>query len=709
MNKKTEIPGQAGAVGDNAHVEGNTFKQIEKAEIAKAQMQIPGNDNVAASNISNSNVSIENRNFFIGKVEIKPPDEIIIPALHQIEPPPRDFIGRKKEIKILLKALETGGVTISGLHGMGGVGKTALALKLAEHLKPSYPDAQFYLDLKGASAQPLSAAQAMAHVIRAYHPEAALPEDESRLKTIYLSLLEGKKAILLMDNAASREQIEPLIPPATCVLLVTSRIHFTLNGLFSKNLDTLEPKDAQQLLLKIAPRIGNCAEKIARLCGYLPLALEVTASALHKFVNIPPEEYVKRLTQETKRLKLVEASLSLSYELLSKELQTLWCMLSVFPISFDTAAVTELWKLPVEDTEDHLAELISHSLIEWNATTQRYRLHDLVRLFANSRLDEQQCLTAKKAHAFYFLNLLSQTCALYEKGSEHLMRGLALFDLERINIEAGQKWAASMIDNDETATRLSMRYYNYGVYVLSLRLHPRERIGWLETALKAARQLEDKDNESATLCNLGNAYWHLGAYRKAIEFYEQYLEIAREIGDRLEKGKVLGNLGIAYDFFGEPRKAIEFYEQNLEIARETGNRLSEGSSLGNLGIAYAALGDFHKAIDFCEQALLIDCEIGDRKGEGSHLGNLGNAYWNSGERHKAFEFHEQHLEIAREIGDRLGEGNALWNIALIYNDLEDQVQAISFAEMALTILEQVEAPNTSRDRLILEGWKAEQA
>jgi hypothetical protein len=95
-------------------------------------------------------------------------------ALHQLPPPPRDFTGRVRELEELMSWIERGGVTISGLQGLGGVGKTALALKLAERLAPRYPDAQFYLDLKGAGEQPLPVAEALAHVIRAYHPTAKL-------------------------------------------------------------------------------------------------------------------------------------------------------------------------------------------------------------------------------------------------------------------------------------------------------------------------------------------------------------------------------------------------------------------------------------------------------------------------------------------------------------------------------------------------------
>jgi hypothetical protein len=117
-------------------------------------------------------------------------------SLRQIPSPPLDFTGREAELAELTEKLQHGGATISGLQGMGGVGKTALALKLAESLAPRYPDAQFYLDLRGVSRNPVSTAEAMAHVIRAYHPQARLPEDENELRGLYRSVLHGQRALL---------------------------------------------------------------------------------------------------------------------------------------------------------------------------------------------------------------------------------------------------------------------------------------------------------------------------------------------------------------------------------------------------------------------------------------------------------------------------------------------------------------------------------
>src|SRR5437588_7557038 len=171
-------------------------------------------------------------------------------ALHQLPSPPADFTGRADELAELLQAVKKNGVTISGLQGMGGVGKTALALKLAQQLQQDYPDGQFYVDLKGLSKEPLSPREAMAHVIRAYDLTVQLPEAEADVTALYRSVLHNKKMLLLMDNARDAQQVEPLLPPPGCLLLVTSRRHFTLPGLVEKNLEALPPGDAQALLLE---------------------------------------------------------------------------------------------------------------------------------------------------------------------------------------------------------------------------------------------------------------------------------------------------------------------------------------------------------------------------------------------------------------------------------------------------------------------------
>jgi len=628
--------------------------------------------------------------------------------LHQVPPPPADFTGREDDQRELLAAIERGGVTISGLQGMGGIGKTALALKLVEQLKPRYPDAQIYLDLKGASDQPLSAGEALAHVIRSYHPAAKLPESEIDLRGLYLSVLEGQRALLLMDNAKNAAQLEPVIPPAGCVLLVTSRWHFTLPGLAAKNLDALSAADARSLLLTIAPRIGETADEIAKLCGYLPLALRLAAGALAQHINLKPANYVRRLQVQQERLQLIDASISLSYELLSEELGKRWRQLAVFPDSFADDAAAAVWEVETEQAQHTLGDLLAATMVEWNETADRYRLHDLARLFADSRLSAEERAFGHVRHAAHYNAVLSVADKLYLQGNEALARGLALFDLEWSNIQAAHSWiAAQGVDAAEPIVQLAMIYPQAGLYVLYLRLYGREWASWLKIALSAARQLKDRNGELFALSNLSNGYMDLGEVQKAISFCEQSLALARELGDRKGEGNALGTLGSAYRHLKETQRAIEFYEQRLTIAREIDDLRGEGAALANLGNAYFDLGETERAIQFYEQSLLHDRKIGDRRGESLTLGNLGFAYTVLGEIQRAIKFFEQKLLIVREIGDRHGEGIALFAMGLALHQLGERARAQQHAEQSLAILEQLEDPNTPRVRAALAEWREE--
>jgi tetratricopeptide (TPR) repeat protein len=612
-----------------------------------------------------------------------------LPALHQLPPPPRDFTGRKAELVELLSKAETDGVTISGLQGMGGVGKTALALMLAERLKARYPDAQFYLDLKGADKQPLSVTAALTHVIRAYHPTAKLPDSEAELRGLYLSVLDGQRALLLMDNAADKTQVEPLIPPSCCFLLVTSRQHFAMPGLSAKDLNTLPPHEARELLLTIAPRIGGQADALAKLCGYLPLALRLAGSALAERRALTPTDYLQRLEDTQTLLDLIEASLSLSYNLLSEELQRAWCALAVFPDTFDLAAAAAVWNVAEKLVQDQFDELERFSLVDWNETVARARLHDLARLYAHGKLNEIDHADVRLRLAAHYRDVLSAADKLYLQGGDDLARGLALFDLEWPNIQVGQAWATELAATTDDTAQLCVSYAGDGVHCLRLRLHPREQIRWFEASLASARYLGDRQVEGSNLGNLGNAYEALGETRRAIDYYEQSLTIAREVGDRRSEGKRLGNLGIAYADLGETQRAIEYHEQALAIDREIGNQRSEGYHLGNLGNAYADLGETWRAIDCYEQALTLAREIGDRFGEGCHLGNLGIVYADLGETQRAIEYYEQALTLAREIGDRRREGIHLGNLGIVYAGLGEMQRAIEYYEQALTLAREI--------------------
>jgi tetratricopeptide (TPR) repeat protein len=610
-------------------------------------------------------------------------DAAFLPSLHQIPSPPADFTGRQEDLSVLKASLTAGGAAaIFGLQGMGGVGKTALALKLAEELETRYPDAQLFLDLKGVASQPLTAADAMAHVVRSFHPDVRLPQHEAEMAGLYRSILHGKRALLLMDNARNSEQVEPLIPPPGSLLLVTSRFRFTLPGLIVRDLHELSEDDARALLLSIAPRIGSAASEIAGLCSRLPLALRFAGRALAERPSLSPADYSRRL-RAGKELDPVGSSLNVSYKLLSKHQQRLWRLLAAFPGTFDALAAAAVWDLETDPASDTLADLVRSSLMEWEGKDGRYRLHDLARNFADRRLKDVERDLARRRHAEHYLWVLRAANGLYEMGSESVIPGLRLLDTEWSNIVAGQLWSSQSIE--EEASRICSDYPKAGGLLLDLRQHPRDRIHWLELALAAARNNHDREREGHHLGSLGLAYATLGEPRRAIELYEQTLTIDREIGDRRGEANALNNLGVAYADLGEHRRAIVLYEQALILDREIGNRRGEANALNNLGFAWTYLGEPQRALELCSEALAIDREIGDRRGEGNALNNLGAAYADLGDHQSAIELYEQALLIDREIGDRRGEGNALNNLGLAHAALGEPRRAIELHHQALAI------------------------
>ncbi len=510
--------------------------------------------------------------------------------LHNLPSPPADFVGREDELAQLLKAVETGGVTIHGLRGMGGVGKTTLALKLAQMLTPRYPDAQFYLDLRGVDEHPLTPAGVMTAILRAYYPTARLPEDEAQLQPLYRAVLQGQRALLLFDNAADAAQLRPLLPPAACLLLVTSRQRFTLPGLHSLDLDALPKPDAETLLRAIAPRVGDHAAELARLCGCLPAALRWAGEALNDTTMSVPR-FLERLRAERRLLEPAEAALRLSYDLLSPELQALWRQLSVFPGDFDWEAAA-VWDLAREPAEDALDALARRSLL--TCRDERYTLHDLARLWAGEQATDDERTTAAYRHAAHYERVLRAANTLYLQGSEGIQADLTLYDREAHNIHAGFAWACSPAPDSQckdaetqrrkAESRAPLRlsdfalkdtlcnvYPDAGVYILTLRLYPRERIRWLEAALRVARALEDRSMEGVHLGNLRLAYAALGDARRAIAYYEQALAIAREIGDRRGESIASWNLGLAYEKQGRYAEACALMQVTVDFERAIGH------------------------------------------------------------------------------------------------------------------------------------------
>ncbi|WP_437570777.1 tetratricopeptide repeat protein [Sorangium sp. So ce542] len=607
-------------------------------------------------------------------------------ALHQLRAPPGDFTGRAEELARLRAKLGPGGAALVALTGQGGVGKTALALKLAQALAPDYPDAQIEIDLHGASREPLAAAAVMARVVRAFEPEAKLPENEDELGTLYRSILQDKRALLLLDDARDRKQIEPLLPPPGCLLIMTSRQHFTLAGLCAQRLGCLDAADAIALVRGVAPRIDEAAAaELAALCGYLPLALRTAAATLADQVALPTARYLERLRLTQERQQLVTAVLASSVELLEDPARALWLRLGVFSGSFEATAAARVGGLDEGAAVDLTSELVRRSLLEWDEATARYRMHDLAREYARSRLDAGDRGTVEARFAEHFLLVLREADSLYELGGESMMRGLALFEREWGNVDAAQAWASSHAAQDDASARLCAELPLAGRRCLALRQLPAERIRWHAAGVEAARRLGLRAEEAYHLGLLGSAYVEIGDLRRTIALSEQALSILVQLGDRRGEGEMLCNLGNAYARLGEAREAIRLHWRALTIFVDIGDRRGEASALSSLGGAHAALDDTEPAISFHERQLGIARELGDRRGEGNALSGLGSMYVLRGELDEAVALCERALRVFRALGDRSGEAEALGILGNAHAGLGDPLLAIEHYDRQMAI------------------------
>ena len=200
---------------------------------------------------------------------------------------------------------------------------------------------------------------------------------------------------------------------------------------------------------------------------------------------------------------------------------------------------------------------------------------------------------------------------------------------------------------------------------------------------------EDPESLAKVYNLLGNVYWNLSDYPKALEYYSKALHINDEIGNKVGFAINLGNIGIVYRSLSDYPKALEYYSKALHINEEIGNNVGIANNLVNIGNVYTSLSDYPKALEYYSKALLIDEEIENKDGVARHLGNIGIVYWNLSDYPKALEYYSKALHINEEIGNKGGIATTLGNIGLVYNNLSDYPKALEYFSKALHINEEI--------------------
>ena len=323
----------------------------------------------------------------------------------------------------------------------------------------------------------------------------------------------------------------------------------------------------------------------------------------------------------------LSAAISLSVAQLGAAPRRAWTLLALFPAPFDLAAAAALWgdvrkgapfrPMPMADdlweelkegegfdpeewgedrvralrrllemlagpsgsrasvealeeceTEACLQALCDCGLLGTDRASGRYQQHDLVRRAAARHLEtwaEQAVETARLRLALHYQHVARAARACYEQGGEGVQQGLASFDLDWPHIRAGQAWAASRAGGSGEAAWLCSDYPDAAAVLLSLRLHPRDWIAWLEAGTRAARRLGDRKSEGNHLNRLGKAYRDLGKPEEAADYYQQAVGVARRAGDRRSEGAQLANLGQVYHTQGKAAPARDAWTQALAL------------------------------------------------------------------------------------------------------------------------------------------------
>ncbi|RAS64176.1 Ni2+-binding GTPase involved in maturation of urease and hydrogenase [Lentzea atacamensis] len=530
-----------------------------------------------------------------------------------------DFVGRADGIRVALGST----ARVLAITGSPGVGKTSLAVHLAQRMSDRFADGQLYVNLRAFSeGEPVTAEQALSRFLRALGAEQ-IPVGLDAQIALYEQMTADRAVLVVIDNAG-RDQICPLRPAGDrSVLIVTSRIDLPEH--FQVRLGVFDDDEAHALLDNMRVRGGHHERsELIRLCGNLPLALRIAAAHL---VDRHISDYLADLRGEGRLDALeiegdaaVRATFEVSYRAQPERSQRLFRLLGQVPgpdFSIDGATA-----LLGEDAALPLDQLVTANLVQHSG--DRYSLHDLLRVYALQlgapapvRLYEYYLINAHAAGRMlnpelHRLGLPEVSAGLPSHGVSDMSRALAWLDTERANLVA-----AVLAAGDRPITwQLADAMRAYFLY------HAANVVDWSMTAregLRAAQRLGDVGAEANMHGSLGLAHWRSGRFLDALPAYERAVALARQSDDLGPLASYVGNLGIIHWELGNLAEAAGAMHEALAITRKP-------TTLFNLSCVLTDLGPLDEAVSYCEEALRTSVERNLTAGKAFCLHGLAIAH-----------------------------------------------------------------------------------
>ncbi|WP_448319348.1 ATP-binding protein [Streptomyces sp. CO7] len=633
-------------------------------------------------------------------------------ALDALPRLPAGFTGREDDIAFTLGVLDPDrpddGPATAVLSGWGGVGKTTLAHAAGHAAKErGWFTGVLLIDLRGYDSHPVQADDALeAFLLSLGVRPKHLPPPGPVREALYRSLLgdrqrAGQRLLIVADNASQAAQVEPLVPPGHHGMLVTSRHRLPGLGRM-RTVDQLRPEDAVALLDAALrsndpddPRVREdprAAERVALACGYLPLALQITAALLVQDPGQPLSERADALTQEESVLdglddgeRSLRSVFDQSLQRLLPQEQDLFRLLSLNPgPDISTAAATVLAGRPRPATERLLARLAAGHLVERNpAARDRWRMHDLLHAYAH---EQAEGVTARsrdalrrygKARAGLIYHYVEHAKAagthLDPPGSPVSPRfpdreqALAWLDSERENLVAAARTTPPLVGRE-----LGFALPTY----LRWRRRLRDCLVVCSLALDACKVLEDPHNEAVAWNNLGTALRALRRFEEALDAHTTARGLYRKTGYTHGEAVAWNNLGSTLGKLRRFEEALHAYTTARGLFRQTGSTNDEAGVLNNLGGALHEVGRSEEALHAYATALGLYQQMGDTLGEAVVRNNLGGVLHLMGRFEEALEAHTAALGFRQEAGDTHGE-------AVVRHNLGGTLDALGRFEEAL--------------------------
>ena len=627
------------------------------------------------------------------------------------------FVGRIAELAELDRLSTAPWPMIVAITGTAGVGKTALATHWAHGAREEFPDGQLYVDLRGYGPdRPLAATDALAGFLRALGvDDAAIPRETTERAARFRTLVDRKRILVVLDNAAGVEPVRPLLPgAASCFVVVTSRDSLTglaaRDGAHRVDLDRLSVEEASALLTDHLGRWATDTDGIARLverCARLPLALRIAAERVaERRGSIADLDH--ELADEQSRLDMldtgdphasVRAVLSWSYHRLDPTAARVFRRCGLRPgHDVDTHALAALAGEDLR-TIRRLVDTLARAHLLEVTDGNRIQQHDLLWAYAaelaeetDSAGDRAAALTRLLDHYRYATSTAVDTLYPDDDRPRLSTPDGPVPDLSRpVDAEA---WlvanhagllaaAAHAADHgwpDHTrdiSTLLARHIRRRGHHTQAFSLH-----GQL---LAIATRIGDPAAELAALTGLGHAYRMTGGYRVALRHYRRALTVARDVGDRAGELTALGGLGDTYLTTAEHQQATDHYRELLGLARAAGHRLAEMKALAGFGHADMWSGHYADGEDFYRRSHAIALALRHRAGEITGGLGLGHVSMLTGRYPAAIEYLRHGLAIAREVGHPLAEQAALTDLAEVAARTGDHDAAVAQYTRSLAI------------------------